>query len=144
MKKILFVILVLIFIVLIFMTNNYQSNIVMTFGNNKNSNYVYKYNDTRIIDIINDINNNIKIHDRNIQNILVKADTIYIDLNGLDINIYKILKEIENIENLIITIRRYSKENIVIQLLNDDNNINNFINRRIFNIKKKYGIIIKR
>jgi len=111
----------------------------MYFGNNKND-YNYFYNDTRIKDILIDIDNNIKIKDKYIQNILVKANYIYIDLNNLVLN-YNSINEIEKLFN---KIRLFSKEKIIVILSNNNEVLAKSINNRIFKIKDKYDIIIKR
>lgn len=139
MKKIFFCLLIFIIIVIIGIKVNYKSNIILYFGNNKND-YNYFYNDTRIKDILIDIDNNIKIKDKYIQNILVKANYIYIDLNNLVLN-YNSINEIEKLFN---KIRLFSKEKIIVILSNNNEVLAKSINNRIFKIKDKYDIIIKR
>ncbi len=133
MKKIIFLLIILIIIIVISIKVNYKAHITLSFGNNISSTYVYKYQDTRLIDIINDIKNNIKIRDRYIQNILVRADMIYLDLKELNIN----KNNLDELNNLLALIRSYTKERIYII-----NNNDILTKRWIFKIKDKYDIII--
>lgn len=145
MKKIFF--LFLIFFSICYLNKKYskQPNLVLSFGN-IDAEYNYKYNDTRITDIINDINNNKKINNRPIQNILIKATYIYIDLNDLikcD-NYNCSIKNIDDLELLINLIRKYCKEKIIIKYLIEDNDIDSYINQKIIVRLKKYDIIYMR
>ncbi len=140
MKKILFIICIIIIIITISLKVNYKAHITLSFGNNIKSNYNYLYKDTRIDDIIDDINNNKKISDRYIQNILVKSDNIYLDLNGLVIKRYDISK----LNKLFETIRNFTKENVIVFLREEKNNDDKLINSWIFKIKDNYDIIIER
>lgn len=139
MKKILFIILITIIVIIISIMVNYKTDYNIYFGDYNNK-YVYKYNDTRIEDIIDDIENNIKIKDKYIQNLLVKSNNIYINLNNLYISNHTNM----NIEELLITIRKYSKEKIIVILRNEDKIIDKTINNMIFKIREKYDIIIMR
>lgn len=139
MKKILFIIFILSIVVLIGLKVNYKSNYDISIGDN-NSYYNYMYNDTRIEDIISDIEDNIRIKDKNIQNILVTSNNIYINLNNLYIN----NKSIYYVDKLLSNIRKYSKENIIIILRKEDTIIDKTLNDMIFKLRNKYDIIIKR
>ena len=139
MKKILFIIIILSIVVLIGLKVNYKSNYNISIGDN-NSYYNYIYYDTRIEDIINDIENNIYIKDKHIQNILVTSNNIYINLNELYIN----NKSLYYIEELFKVIRKYSKERIVIILRKEDNIMDRTLNNMIFKLRDKYDIIVKR
>ena len=139
MKKILFIILITIIVIIISIMVNYKTDYNIYFGDYNNK-YVYKYNDTRIEDIIDDIENNIKIKDKYIQNLLVKSNNIYINLNNLYISNHTNM----NIEELLITIRKYSKEKIIVILRNEDKIIDKTINNMIFKIREKYDILIMR
>lgn len=132
MKKIIFVIVIVLTIILISVKINYHSNIDLYFGNN-NSKYVYKYNNTRITDIISDIKSNIIINDKYIQNLLVKSNHIYIDLKGLEIY------SLDDIDDLFKTVRYYTKEKVYVHLYKDKR-----VNNRIFKIKDDYDIMIVR
>jgi len=126
-------------IVLIGLKVNYKSNYDISIGDN-NSYYSYIYYDTRIEDIINDIDNNICIKNKHIQNILVTSNNIYINLNDLYIN----NKSIYYIDLLLSKIRSYSKENIIVILRKEENIIDRTLNSMIFKLQDKYDIIIKR
>ena len=139
MKKILFIIVILSSICIIGIKVNYKSNYDISIGSNT-SYYNYIYYDTRIEDIINDIDKNIYIKNKHIQNILVTSNNIYIYLNGLYIN----NKSLYYIEELFKCIRNYSKEKIIVILRSDDNLMDRMLNDMIFKLKDKYDIIIKR
>ncbi len=140
MKKILFCLTILILVIVISMKVNYKDHIIFSFGNNINSNYKYYYSDTRIDDIIDDIDKNILINDRYIQNILVKADYIYLDLNGLILNSQSVI----NIETLLEKIRSYTKEKMIVILRKEESSIDKAINKWIFKLTDKYDIMVKR
>lgn len=145
MKKIIFVVAVILAIYYIDLNYNKQPDLVLSFGN-MTANYNYRYNDTKIPDIINDISSNMEINYRKIQNILIKASTIYIDLNGLfkcD-NFDSMLVNIADFEKLIKLIRKYSKEKIYVNLLKEDNDISNYANEKLMLKLKKYDIIFLR
>ena len=118
----------------------------MSFGNTINGNYIYKYEDTRVTDVINDIKNNNKIDNRNIQNILIKSSTIYLDLNDL-INCSNYdctTANLADLEILLDLIRKYCKEKIIIRLLSQDNDITSYTNEKVMILAKKYDIITMR
>ncbi len=140
MRKILFIIIIIISVITIYIFKNKKNNIEFYIGNNEHNKYVYKYIDTKIEDIIDDINDNILINDRYIQNILIKSNTIYFDLNNLVLN----KNSFNQIEILLSKIRLYSKEKIIIILRKENGIIDNKINNWILKIKDKYDIIIKR
>ena len=145
MKKIILVFFVFFTIYALNYKYSKQPNLVLSFGS-IDAEYNYKYNDTRITDIINDINNNKKINNRPIQNILIKATYIYIDLNNLikcD-NYNSCVKNIDDLEILIALIRKYSKEKIIIKYLDSSNDIDTFTNQKIMVRLKKYDIIYMR
>ena len=139
MKKILFIVIILCIVVLIGLKVDYKSNYNISIGDS-NSYYNYIYYDTRIEDIIDDIENNIYIKNKHIQNILVTSNNIYINLNELYIN----NKSLYYIEELFKVIRKYSKEKIIVILRKEDNVMDKTLNSLIFNFREKYDIIIKR
>ncbi len=140
MKKLLFLIMVVIVVITISLKVNYKAHISLSFGNNIKSNYQYHYQDTRPKDITNDILDNIKISDRYLQNILVKADNIYIDLNGLLVN----KNNFKDLNKLLEVMRKYTKEKITI-ILKDENNYDDYLlNKWIFKIKSNYDIMVER
>ena len=58
MKKLLFLIIITLLVILIYNKYSKQKDLVLSFGNSFQSDYIYFYNDTRITDIINDIKYN--------------------------------------------------------------------------------------
>ena len=140
MKKILFLISIVIIIITISIKVNYRAHISLSFGNNIKSNYIYYYDDTRFKDIISDIEKNIKLNNRHIQNILVRADNIYLDLNNIEVT----KNDIYDLNNLLAYLRSFTKENIIIILKKEEYSSNNLINNWIFKIKNKYDIMRKR
>ena len=140
MKKILFIIIIVSIVITIYVFKNKKSNIEFYIGNNEHNKYVYNYIDTKIEDIIDDINDNILINDRYIQNILIKSNTIYFDLNDLVLN----QNSFNQIELLLSKIRLYSKEKIIIIPRKENSIIDSKMNNWIFKLKDKYDIIIKR
>ena len=146
MKRIINIVIVFYLIVFIYNHFSHQKELSFSIGNAINANYIYKYNDTKVTDIINDINNNIKINNRYIQNILVKSSIIYIDLNDLiNCNSYSCLyTNIADLEILMSLIRKYSKEKIIIKLLSNSNEYTNYMNEKVMILAQKYDIIAMR
>ena len=146
MKRIINVFIIFFIIVFIYNKYSYQKPLIFSIGNRINGNYTYKYDNTRLPDIINDIKNNTMINDRHIQNILVKSSTIYLDLNDLiNCNNYNcVYSNIEDLNLLLELIRKYSKEKIIIRLLNIDTEISDYINEKVMILAKKYDIITMR
>lgn len=141
MKKIIFAVIIISLIIVIYIFKNKDSNIEFFLGNNVQNKYVYNYLDTKIEDIIDAIDDNIIINDRRIQNILIKSNIIYLDLNDLILN----KNSFNQIEILLKKMRIYSKEKIIVILRNEnDSIIANRMNNWIFKLKDKYDIIIKR
>ena len=145
MKKILFIIFVFMSVLIIYMKYSTQKKLILSFGN-INAEYNYTYDDTRITDIINFINNNGKIKNRNIQNILIKATYVYIDLNDLiKCDNYQIaINNINDLEKLVALIRKYCKEKIVIKFIEDNDNLSTYVNEKVMITLKKYDIIFMR
>lgn len=144
--------------------DDYNKNIVKELKkNNKLEKYIYQFsdNDYRITDLINDINDNktIKINNKiqTIQNALIKSDILTIRMGESELE-YKInnyeVNELFNycdtlvndIEELFILLRKYSKEDIYfIGLYNNHsefyNEIYNYLNLKIEDVAKEYNII---
>ena len=140
MKKILFCIFIIVSVIYIYFKFNTKETSTLCFSSSKKCNFNYFYKDTRLEDIIYDIDNNITINGKTILNILVKSKYIYIDLNNLYIN----KNSYKNIDKLFARIRKYTKEKIII-ILNKSNTIStNSMNKWIFKIRDKYDIIIER
>ncbi len=146
MKKIITLILIVIAIIIIYYQNMTKSNIKLLFSDNNKYEYTYVYNDTRIPDIIRDIENNITIKDKTIQNLLVTSNIIEIDINNLvhTNNISSILSNLNYLEILVKTIRKYSKEHIKLYLLKEKTDLDKYANEKIIQILNKYDIIMVR
>lgn len=146
MKRI--IIITMVFYLVVYICNKYpnRDKLIISFGNNINGNYTYYYNNTKITDIINDIKYNHKINNRNIQNILVKSATVYLDLNNLFnySNYNNIKTNLVDIEKLINLIKKYSKGQINIILLKDKTELADYTNQKIMISFKKYDIMFLR
>ena len=123
--------------------------------NKKFENYIiYGGANYRIGELVRDIKSNVKINERNIQNILIKSDLVIIEI-GIDelymaLNVsdkYKYLDGmISNMEELISQIKVYCKEKILlVGYYNPSNEFNskyvNYINNRYKDISEKYNIM---
>lgn len=146
MKKLLFVFILTILIMIIYNNYSKQKRLILTFGDGYYGNYNYVYNDTKITDLINDIKYNKKIENRYIQNVLIKASTIYLNLNNLfNYEDYeKIMVSIEDLENLIVLLRKYCKEQIIIKLIEGESEYSYYANKKIRLSLEKYDIIFVR
>ena len=132
--------------------NNYSDNIKEYYDNNLENyvNYSY-YDDYRVMDLVNDINYN-KIITYNekeytLQNLLIKANLLTISIGMNDI-IYKnnlnnsltydyIDELLLDIENLLVLIRKYNKDDIYFLSFYDvinNKNIIEYANKRLNNI----------
>ena len=140
MKKIIFYFMIFVCIILIYFKFNIREDISLCFGNDIKCNYNYNYNDIRIDDIIRDINNNIRIRNRSIQNLIIKSNSIYIDLNNLYLN----KNSFGDINKFFDVIRKFSKEKVFVILRSDNDIMSKDINIWIFKISKKYDIIVMR
>lgn len=174
MKKIVFLVII---VLLTFIIYKFSQNNRKYYFSIKDNNYeysslikkniselkkitVYEQEDIGITELIRNIKNNIKVDDKNIQNILVKADIITIDIgnNELDYQIkkddinnlyYYIDKTLKRIEKLLKLIRIYSKEKIyVIGFYTESeyySELIKYLNIKVEDICKKYSIVfIKR
>jgi len=145
MKNIFFLFLIIISVILIYMFANKDKDLVFSLGQDTGDiNYIST--DYRITDIIIDIENNINIDGYDIQNLLVKATTINIDLNQyMYIKDYSsIISQIKDLEDLYKLIRKYSKENINVQLLPEEDILYEYANKKIILLFKKYDIMVVR
>lgn len=140
MKKILFCAFIILIVLYIYFEFSKQQPLSFCFSNTIKCDYNYKYKDTRLEDIIYDIEKNKLITGKHIQNLFVKSSTIYLDLNNLYLN----KNSFSYINNLLEILRLYSKEKIVVILSNENNITANNINKWIFKLKEKYDIIISR
>ncbi len=110
-------------------------------------------NDYRSIDLLNDVDNNIKFQYKNknytLDNALIKADVIIISIGNNDLKYceescsYQYIDEvIGDLNKLFNHIRKYSKEKIYIYPLKVINNIelNKYMNKKFNHLIKKYQI----
>ena len=108
----------------------------------------------RIGEAIRDIKSNIKVSDKNIQNILIKSDLVIIEIgidelyNSLNVNNkYEYLDEMTSkMEELISIIRKYCKEKIVLVGYYNIGNLDNlkyvnYVNDKYKDISSKYNIM---
>lgn len=145
MRKIFFVVFILILISVIYFCTYKKSTILFSIGNlNGDISYVPEY--TRITDIIIDIENNINVDGNKIQNLLVKAFRIELDLtNYVKFENYNdVIIGMNDVEDLIINIKKYTKEKIMINLLEEKNILYEYANKKILLLAKKYDIMILR
>ena len=153
----------------------YKNNIIsknftdLIYDKLSNEEYFGRYNedfifdDIRIIDIINQIEENKQINNNTIQNILKNTDILIIFVGNNEINyklsknnpyenndkqIYTYLDQVENdMLNMIKLIKKYNNSNIILLgLYNDTNNLYNdryyeYINKKIQNISLNNNII---
>lgn len=137
--------------------NNYSDNIMQYYKDNL-SNYVNysSYDDYRVMDLINDINNNKEIIYENktykIQNLLIKSNLITLSM-GMNELIYKSKYNIDlytyadqllsDIETLFTLIRKYNKDEIYFlsfyNIINNENLIN-YVNQKLDSICNKNKI----
>ena len=160
MKKIILVILVLFLVFMIYYFNLDRKVYVLSIGDyivNNNSDDLIKDNlgkkyendviysndgDYRIIDLINDINDNREFNYNNkeytLDNVLIKADLIFIsiglnDLRYNKINNYDYVDEVlTDLDEVLKLIRKYSKEKVyVFNYLIDNKELCDYVNRRL-------------
>ena len=174
MKKLLLIIFILLLVFLIYYLNIDRKKYVLSIGdstilNNINldedikklygkklEKYVLYGNDGdyRIIDLINDINNNKDfIYDRNkytLDNAIIKADIIIISIGMNDLkynknnNDYDYIDEVINdLDKLFSIIRKYSKEKILVfNYYLDNDKLTRYVNSRLGKLVNKYKIDI--
>lgn len=116
----------------------------------------YEQNDYRVTDLIRDINDNVVIGNRKIQNILIKADIITLMIGNNELN-YKIksidMTELfeysnsllEDLDELFNLVRKYSKEKIFFIGFYNDNEyyeeLYRYLNLRIKDMCESYNIV---
>ncbi|MBQ9318161.1 MAG: hypothetical protein IJR82_00820 [Bacilli bacterium] len=175
MKKILLLFLIIILVFLIYYFNRDKKKYILSIGdeyiyntslNDKISFYkknkllekevIFKNKgDYRVIDLINDINDNVKFKyngkSYTIDNALIKSDILLISIGYNDLKYclsfcsYDYIDELMNdFDNLFHLIREYNKEKIYfINLLRiEDIKLTNYIDERFSMIAKKYNILI--
>ena len=167
----LFLIVVLIFIIYIFNIKNdifyfnvmdkkydYDTyNVLLNENLDNVQKYIsYEQDDYRVTDLIRDINDNIIVNNRKIQNILIKADIITLMIGNNELN-YKIknidMTELfeysnsllEDLDDLFKLVRKYSKEKIFFIGFYNSNEyyeeLYRYLNLRIKDMCDSYNIV---
>ena len=173
MRKVLLVIIIFLLVIIIYFLNrdtdiyvlsigdyvvlnnrNFDNSIKKFFGEKLEKNVLYGNDgDYRIIDLINDINNNKKFisgdSEYTLNNAMIKADIIFISIGINDFNFnkndnYDYMDEVLNdLDRLFSIVRRYCKERIVIFYYNLDNDkLNFYVNNKLDRLATKYDINI--
>ena len=173
MRKVLLVIIIFLLVIIIYFLNrdtdiyvlsigdyvvlnnrNFDNSIKKFFGEKLEKNVLYGNDgDYRIIDLINDINNNKKFisgdSEYTLNNAMIKADIIFISIGINDFNFnkndnYDYMDEVLNdLDRLFSIVRRYCKERIVIFYYNLDNDkLNFYVNNKLDRLATKYDIDI--
>ena len=167
MKKTIFLLTVIFFIILIYFFTKPTNKNYLILGIDDNSQYIinkkheliqnnvlgtyntkYLNKKYRIIDLINDINNKKEIENKTILNYIIKADYItlnigYNDLNSLlqDKNMYNDIDQILcDMELLFKLIRTYSKENVSILKITTSDSMQNYVDSQLKRLCAKYNI----
>lgn len=160
MKKILIVVIVLLSVFLIYIKFKDKKIYYFDIGNNINfiSSYTYanyiaekldkkleKYvsyieKDMHTTDLIRDINDNIFIENKHIQNILIKSDLITLTFNDLDKETFE--KSLKDYEQLFIILRKFCKEKIIFVGFYDKKDIKftEYANKKLKILTEKYKI----
>ncbi len=132
-------------------------NVLLSKNLNNVKKYIsYEQDDYRITDLIRNINDNIVVNDRKIQNILIKADIITLMIGNNELN-YKIenidITELfeycnsllDDINDLFMLIRKFSKEKIFFIGFYNSNEyyeeLYRYLNLRIKDICDNYNIV---
>lgn len=145
MKKIIFLLVLCLFIFGIYVITNKKSNLFFSIGN-KTGDYYYDKEDMHISEVKMSIEQNEAIDNKTIQQVLIKASKVQIDCNSFFklSNYDRILTQIEDLEELFILIRKYCKERVEIVLLKEEGELANYTNKKISILCQKYDIIITR
>lgn len=145
MKKIFFLLVLCFLVFTIYMITNRKQRLVFTIGN-KEGDYYYDKEDMHISEITMSIGQNEEIRDKKIQQILVKSSCIQIDCNSFfKLTSYdRILTQMNDLEELIVLLKKYCKEKIEIILLKEDSELSSYTNKKISILSQKYDIIITR
>jgi len=145
MKKIIILILIILSIALIYRYTNRKDFLVFSIGNDEGD-ISYKPENARVTDIIIDIVANREIEDRKIQNILVKAKEVIIDLNNFVIlnSHVGLITQLNDLKEVFTLLRKYNKEKITVILLDEQSELAEYANKKITLLSKKYGIEVIR
>ena len=134
--------------------SNFDSDIKNFFGKKLEKNVLYGNDgDYRVIDLINDINDNKKFisggSEYTLNNSLIKADIIFISIGINDFNYNKsdnfdyVDEVLSDLDKLLSLVRKYCKERIVIFYYNLNNDkLTNYVNGRLDRLATKYDIDI--
>ena len=130
---------------LIYLSTNSRNKFVFAIGLEEGD-ISYNPNYYRITDIIIDIGNNINIEGYDIQNLLVRSTCIKINLNEYIVlrDYQAIVSQLEDLETLLELIRKYTKEDIYIILLKEENILGEYANKKIILLAEKYDIMVLR
>ncbi len=145
MKKILFLILLILIVFTIYAFTKKEEKLFFSIGEKIGDVYFDK-EDMHITEVTTSIEQNELVMGKEIQNILIKSSKIEIDLNRMFyLTTYnRILTQLEDLEELFILIRKYSKETIQVIPLSGSSELAQYTNKKISILCKKYDIIISR
>ena len=123
------IILILTMLLVILITSTYQPSeeilVLGSYNNEKKAITEFSQNDIRLIDIVNDINNNKtkKINNKEvtIQNALIKVKQVVIN--------HQTIENARDLENVFKLVRRYCKEQVVLNTKTKTNLIVNLCNK---------------
>ena len=134
MKKLFFLLLISVLIFSIYKITNRKSNLFFSIGNT-NGDFYYNKEDMHISEVKMSIEQNEEIHEKKIQQLLVKSSRIQIDCNSFfRLTSYdRILTQMNDLEEL-----------IEIILLQEQSELADYSNKKISILCQKYDIIIKR
>lgn len=168
MKKMIFLIFILLSIILIYLYMKPTKKMYLILGTSDKNEYILNKKDAlkqnqalsdyntmflkqtnRITDLLNDINNKIEAKNKTILNYIIKADyiTMNIGQNDFDLliendNIIENIDElIADLERLFKKIRTYSKEEITFISINSKDKYKNYVNNKIKILCNKYNIL---
>jgi len=145
MKKIIIFFLITISIALIYKYTNKKETLIFSIGANF-GHISYKMENARVTDIIIDIETNREINGRKIQNILVKATEVIIDLNQfIHLNSHVgVTSQLKDLKEAFALIRKYNKEKITVKLLDEQGDLARYANQKISILAGEYDIMVTR
>ena len=139
MKKILFLILLILIVFTIYAFTKKEEKLFFSIGEKIGDVYFDK-EDMHITEVTTSIEQNELVMGKEIQNILIKSSKIEFYLTTYN----RILTQLEDLEELFILIRKYSKETIQVIPLSGSSELAQYTNKKISILCKKYDIIISR
>ena len=145
MKKIIYLVVVLGVIFYIYQINFHKESLFFSIGNQKGEIFYVK-EDFRIPEVTLNIEQNKKINNKRMQQILIKASRIQLDMNTLfHLSTYSsVVTQIDDLEELLILMRKYCKERIEVVLLEEQSELAEYANKKISILCQKYDIILLR